>query len=145
MNANGRRVGGFSYIEVLVAVAILTVALVPAMDALRSGVVGAGVHTSRTELHYRITGKLEELLAEPFGALDGEAQSINDPGVASDLYSDAAATPNRRLVFLSRYDGDDLDPSDGDPFTGVDEGLIWLRVEIENTHLALERLVHDGD
>ncbi len=141
---NPGRINGFSYIEVLVAVAILAVALVPAMDALRSGVVGAEVHASRTELHYRLAGKLEELLAEPFGALDDEALAIGAPTIPSTAYSDPAATPDRRLVFLSRYDGDNVDPADGDPFTGVDEGLLWMRVEIEHTHLALERLVHAG-
>lgn len=140
---NRRRVEGASYVEVLVAMTILAVALVPAVDALRGGAMGADISVSRTQLHYRLAGRLEDLLAEPFDALDAEALAVGDPNVASLVYSDTVATPNRRLVYLSRYDGDDVDPSDGDPFTGVDEGLLWIRVEIEGTSLGLERLVQD--
>ena len=43
-------------------------------------------------------------------------------------------------MFLARYDGDDAD-SDGDPFTGGDEGLLWVKVEIEGTAHVIETLV----
>jgi hypothetical protein len=42
-------------------------------------------------------------------------------------------------VFLSRYDGDNAD-GDGDPFTGTDGDLIWVRVEIPGTTLDIEAL-----
>lgn len=126
------------------AVAILAIVLVPAMDALRTGVTGSAVHATQTQLHYHLSGRLEELLAEPFDALDQEALALGSPAVASATYSDPAGAANRRLVFLSRYDGDDINPSDGDPFTGVDEGLLWIRVEVEHTPLSIERLT-DAD
>ena len=134
-----RRNAGTSYIEVLVATVILVVALAPAIDALRTGLRGAEISASRVALHYRVTGRMEELLAEPYADLDAEAVALGSPSVVSATYSDGAGTPDRRVVHLSRYDGDD-DPSDGDPFTGVDAGLLWIRVEIEGTNLALERL-----
>lgn len=133
---------GFSYTEVLVAIVLIAITLVPAMEALMPGINGEAIHASKTNLHYQINSKLEELLAEAFSALDSEAQLINDPTVASSVYSDPIAQTNRRLVFLSRYDGDNINPADNDPFTGKDNGLIWIRVEIEGTGLAMESLVN---
>ena len=44
------------------------------------------------------------------------------------------------MVLLSRYDGDDAD-ADGDPLTGTDDDLLWVRIEIEGTALGVESLV----
>jgi hypothetical protein len=44
-----------------------------------------------------------------------------------------------RQVYLSRYDGDNAD-GNGNVFDGTDEGLLWVRVEIEESGLAIERL-----
>ena len=135
--APSRQHGG-SYIEVLVAAALVTVSLVPAMQALRTSSVGATVHEESVQHHYLLLGRMEELLAEPFASLETEAAAAGDPSTPTS-YSDAGGTPNRRLVFLSPYDGDNAD-ADDDPFTGTDDGLIWVRVEIEGTVQALESL-----
>ena len=140
-----RRSSGASYVEVLVATAILAATLIPATQALHSGIAGSEVHGTRTELHFRLRGRLAELLALPFEALDAEAVAVGNRLVPSPSYSDPPGTANRRLVFLSRYDGDDVDPTDGDPFTDTDEGLLWIRVAIEATPFSIERLVHDDD
>ena len=47
-----------------------------------------------------------------------------------------AGDASRRLVYVAGYDGDDAD-GDGDPFTGADDGLLWVEVEIENTSVAV--------
>ena len=133
-----RRSAGFSYVEVLIATTLVALALAPAIDALISGIQGAGIHASMTEEHYHLVGRLEEVLAEPFDDLDAEALAVGNPAVAT-TYSDAGGTPRRRLVFLARYDGDDAD-ADGDPFTGGDDGLLWVRVDLENTGRTLETL-----
>ena len=65
--------------------------------------------------------------------------AINNPTVASTVYSDAAGATNRRLVYLSRYDADNAD-GDNDFFTGMDAGLVWVRVELEGTTQAIEGL-----
>lgn len=135
---------GLSYIEVLIATVMIAVALVPAIEALHPAIQGAGIHESETGLHYHLSARLETLLAEPFVGLDTEAQTLADPTALSATYSDTAGSTNRRLVFLSRYDADNAD-SDNDPFTGIDEGLIWIRVEVENTSHALETLLSDYD
>ena len=130
--------GGFSYIEVLAATVLLAIALVPALEALQVGMHGADVHREATEEHYHVAGKMEEVLAEPFDQLVAAAAAAGAPTVPTS-YSEAPATFRRRLVYLSKYDGDDAD-ADNDPFTGVDDDLVWVRVEIENTAQALETL-----
>ena len=131
-----RRQAGFSYVEVLLATTILALALVPALDALRVGVQGSGVHRDRAIQHYRLVGVMETVLAEPFGKLQSEAAAAAG---APTAYSDPGGTPDRRLVYLAGWDGDDAD-GDGDPTTGVDPGLLYVRVEIAGTGLRLESL-----
>lgn len=133
-----RQQAGASHIELMVAVALLAIAIVPALEALRTAAIGASIHENAVELHYRLIGRMEEVLAESFTALEAEAIAVGDPTTPT-AYSDAGGTPNRRLVFLSPYDGDNEDEDD-EPFTGTDDGLLWVRVEIEGTVLALESL-----
>ena len=134
---------GFSYIEVLIAITLVAVTLIPTLEALQTGIQGAGIHESYTVNQYQVIAKMEEVLAEPIEALDAAAQAAGNASTPTS-YSDTVGTPNRRLVFLSRYDGDNAD-GDDDPFTDVDEGLIWVRVEIEATVHAMETLTNHLD
>ena len=127
-----------TYMETLIAVTVLAIALVPALTALRAAVSGTSAHEAYVVAHQRMAGRLEDILTEPFGALDAEAAAVANETVATS-YSEAPGTPNRLLVFLSRYDGDDAD-GDGNPFTGEDEGLLWIRVETQDTDYSLETL-----
>ena len=130
---------GFSYTEVLVATFILAISLVPAIEALQTGVQGSVFHAAKANQHYRLTGRLEEVLAQPFSELEQAADTAGGPGVIVDSFSDASGTERRRLVYLARYDADNAD-ADDDPFTGTDHGLLWVRVQIEGTNDALETL-----
>jgi hypothetical protein len=131
---------GLTYVEVLIAMALITITLVPAIDALKPATLGMSIHEEHTVRHYELTAILEEVLANPFSELDAEAVAINDPTVASINYSDPVAQANRRLVYLSRYDADNAD-GNGDFFdAGMDAGLLWVRVEIEGTDQAIESL-----
>ncbi len=134
-----RRTAGFSYVEVVVATLILAIALVPALEALRTGLTAGENTTTRIEDHYHVLGLYEEVQAEAFAKLEAAAVSAGNHTTASS-YGDAAGTPRRRLVYLASYDGDDAD-GDGDPWTGTDDGLLWLRVELEASDLVLESLV----
>jgi type II secretory pathway pseudopilin PulG len=129
VSGRGRRLAGFSYVEVLVATALLALALVPALEALEIGVRGGGVHEAELALHYRALAALEEVLAQPFGDLQAEATAA--AGAAS-AYSDPPGTVDRRLVYLSGHD------ADGDSVD--DPGLLRVRVEIEATAHVLETL-----
>jgi hypothetical protein len=83
--------------------------------------------------------KLEGVLAQPFSSLESVATEAGSASVPT-RYSDLDGSVNRRLVYLSLYDGDNAD-SDDDPFTGVDAGLMWIRTEIEGTLMSVESLV----
>lgn len=130
---------GLSYVETLIAVTVLGVALVPALEmlttALRSGAVGEAVLQDQQ----RLATRMETVRAEPFATLDTAALAAGSPTTPSS-YSDPGGGPARVLVFLSRYDADNAD-GNGNPFNGTDPGLLWVRVAIENTSYDLTTLV----
>lgn len=130
---------GFSYTEVLVATFLIAVILAPALESLHSGIQGSAVHAARVVDYQRLTGKLEEVLARPFSELAQAADSAGGPTVVIAGYSDVAGTASRRLVYLARYDGDNADHDDN-PFTGTDQGLLWLQVQLEGTAEAVQTL-----
>ncbi len=135
------RHAGFSYMELLIATLLIVILLVPALDAMQSGVQGSGIHRQLAQNQYRMISKMEQTLALPFNELLEQADLVADPTVLIPApYSDVAGTESRRLVFLARYDGDDSD-ADDDPFTGTDAGLLWVRVTIENSPRSLETVI----
>lgn len=129
------RQSGLSYVEVLVAVIIIAVSIVPATNAIR-GAMGVAESDSRATVnHYRLMSKLEDVLAAPFSTVSAQAAGP----VTATGYSDAPGTADRRLVFIAPYDGDNAD-ADNDPFTGTDPDLLWVRVEIEGTVSSMQAL-----
>ena len=136
------RIAGFSYVEVMVATVLIAITLVPAMDALLPGINGSGIHETRSEDHYQLLGRVEEILAEPFASLDVAATVAGNPTTAtsySDVYTYANGRQIKRAIFISRYDGDNAD-ADDDPFTGTDEGLLWVQGVIDGSSLSFETL-----
>lgn len=128
-----RRQRGFSYVEVLIAMVIIVVCLVPALDALRDGVRGAGIQLEYAQNQQRLKTRFEEVLANTFATLDAAAMLAgNSPAITVPAYSDAAGTANRLLVTLYRYDGSAA--------TGTDTGLLWLNVAIEGSNRSLNTL-----
>lgn len=133
------RQSGISLIEVLIAVALIAISLVPMMDAVRTATISGSVHEDAAVQHLHLIAMLEDVLAEPFASLDAAATAAgNESSLTS--YSDLPGSTNRRLVFMSLYDGDNAD-TDNDPFTGTDPGLMWVRVEVEGTTQAIETLI----
>ena len=135
----------------MVATVLIAIALVPAMDALYTGTLGADIYEGSSSEHYASLALMEEVLAEPFSMLTSAAAVAGSQSAPSS-YSDAAGTQGRRLVFIALYDADDadgdsnvftvLDPNlDGDnnPYTGY-TGLLWVRVEVEGSITTLESL-----
>lgn len=130
---------GVSYAEAMLAVVILGLALVPALETLDTAFTGAAVSETVIEWQHALATRMETVRAEPFADLDAAAQAAGSETVPSS-YSDAPGGPDRVLVFLSRYDGDNAD-ADNDPFTGTDAGLLWVRAAIENAPHELTTLV----
>ena len=129
---------GFSYVEVLIATLLIAITLVPALEALQGSIIGTGVHQSQSSQYFLMVDKIEYVLAEPYNNLE-EAASASSDSTTATSYSDPIGTTNRRLVYLFGYDADNED-ADDDPLTGVDDGLLWIRVEIENTNQFIESL-----
>ena len=133
---------GFSYLEVLFATALIAISLVPALEALSMGGRGHPLQAAHAEDHYHLVAKMEEVLAEPFSRLDEAARATGSPVIATS-YSDSVTLADGRVLirqdYLSRYDGDNAD-GNNNAFDGVDDGLIWIRVEIDESGLDMERL-----
>jgi hypothetical protein len=138
---------GLSYVEVLVAVVLITLVLVPAMDALLPGLAGSGIHKTTAEDHYQLTGKLERVLVEPFGQLNSAANAAGSPTTPttySDVHGFADCLRIDCNVFIARYDADNAD-GDDDPFTGTDDGLLWVQVVVPGTGMSIESLISEYD
>ena len=122
---------GLTLVEVLVTIALLAVLLVPVVNALTTSSQGAEVHRELASNQFRLTSRLEELLAEPFADLEMAALAAGSPQTPT-TYSETAGVPGRLVVYLSACDGDNAD-ADDDLFTGTDDGILWIRVEVEDT------------
>jgi len=139
---------GFSYIEVMVASALIAIALVPALKALQTGIQSTDIHQDLTLQHYQRLQKMEEIDVEPFGTLLAAAKIATNKTTASS-YSDASGASNRRLVYLALYDADAdpftvTDPNtdgDNDLYTGSTANLLWMRVETEGAAQGIETLL----
>jgi prepilin-type N-terminal cleavage/methylation domain-containing protein len=134
-----KRQHGFTLVEALAVLILLGLALVPAMRMLEGALQVETVNREELQMDYRLIDRAEVLLSEPFGALVSAARGA---GVASP-YSDAAGTPNRRLVYISGYDANNLDADDDDT-TGADDGILKIRVELEATANAVTLLQADS-
>ncbi len=129
---------GLSYLEVVIATLLITVTLVPMMDALQPGLQGSQIHRDKAEVQFVLAGKLETVLAEPFDDLDAAATAAGDFKVAT-TYSDVGASVPHE-VFLWRWDVDNAD-ADDDGFTGGEDDILWVRVATTDGLAELQTLI----
>jgi len=117
---------GFTYVEVLLSVVLLMVLLVPAMEALQSGVAN---NQSRAVLGRErpLREKMETTLAKPFATLYAEtyAPGGNTTTSVSTSLSDPAGVAGRRNVVVYRYD-----PSTA-TLSAADTGVLAIQVYYE--------------
>lgn len=134
-----RKQRGFGYVEALVAVILLTVVLVPALEALGNATRNAPTAAQDDALWMSAANKLRDVTGSRFDDLDAAAVAAGGPNTASSLSDPVGGNP-RVLIYLSRYDGDNAD-GDNNGFTGVDTDLIWVRAAIADTPVSLDTLV----
>ncbi len=139
--SNRPRQRGFSYVEILLSVVLLTVLLVPALQALQSGVAG-GQSPSLAARQLALRDKMEQVLARPFADLYAKTYPYpdpNNPTSANASLSDLASTPNRRMVVLYRYTA----TTSSGALSGDDTGLLFVSVyyEAEGSANGLNTLV----
>lgn len=125
---------GFAYLEIIVATLLLAILLVPALDSLYTSFKGGDVISELSEKQYDLNTKMEDVLAESFDDLADAAETAGMASVPSS-YSEDAGTPDRKVVFLSHYDGDTQ------AFTTDETGLIWVRLVVEGGSEELYSLV----
>jgi Tfp pilus assembly protein PilV len=137
MKPHGQR--GFGYVEALVAVVLLAVVLVPALEALGNAARNAPTAAQDDTLWMSAANKLRDVTGSRFDDLDAAATAAGGAGNVSSL-SDPTGSSPRVLIYLSRYDGDNAD-GDDNGFTGTDTDLIWVRAAIADTPVSLDTLV----
>jgi type II secretory pathway pseudopilin PulG len=130
---------GFSYVEVLLSVVLLAVLLVPALEALQSGIAGGqGAPLAARQLALR--DKMEQVLATPFYDMYKETyRTGGNSATAPTSFSDPEGTPDRRIVVLHRYNASAVPPA----WSANDTGLLFVRVyyEADGPANALNTLV----
>ena len=147
----GNPQSGLTYVEVLVATVLLAIVLVPAIEALHTGLLGSRVQATVLSERYSVLARMESVLAEPFASLTAAAANAGDAKTPTS-YSDPAGPADRLLVFIALYDADNADgdndvftipdpnvDGDNNPYTGY-LGLLWVRTEVAGSVTAVETL-----
>ena len=115
---------GFTYIEVMLSAVLLAVLVVPALQALQTGVSG-GPTPVMAARGPALSAKMEEVLSHPFPDLYAETYKSGGALLTSTWVNDSlsdAAGAGRRVVVLYRYDASTRAGSIGDT------GLLYVRV-----------------
>ena len=134
------RAAGLSYIEALVGVLLLALAITPALDALDASLRADGARAQAERWRSQLADCLEQRInLLPYWLADA-ASDAGGPGVASWL-SDPADAEHRCLVYVAHYDPLDLD-GDGDPFSADPSDPLWVRVTVDGQPLSLATLVY---
>jgi hypothetical protein len=134
----GHATRGFSYVEVLLSVTLVAVLLVPALEALQAAIAGRPA-AAAVPGSLSLQSKMEQVLAAPFSKIYAETYvpSGNTPNSVSAMFSDAAGTPDRKVVVIYRYNVSTK------ALSSADTGLAYVSVyyEAEGPDRALATLV----
>jgi hypothetical protein len=124
------RVAGLAYVEVVVAVLLVAVCIVPAANAIKNATGAPAVAALSAQSLACVKSQMESVLAEPYPKLLAAASaSISVPAAAYSQGADAACPA--RNVYIARYNGDT--PA---TFSQTDTHLLFVRVNIANATLA---------
>ena len=127
---------GFFYAEVLLSVILLAILLVPALQALNTGILNNSSSLPARQLS--LQSKMEEVLAQPFRDLYAETYLTggNTSTSVSINFSDVSGASSRRVVVLYRYD------AVTNAISSNDTGLLYVSVyyEADGSRSALNTL-----
>lgn len=141
-NRRPRPAPGFTYLEILIAIGVLALCLVPALEALRAGTTLLGEQELSSIGQQALLAKTEEVLRENFSSLDTAAAvagNITTPTTYSDLFTTSDGRELARNVYIAAMDGDNAD-HDGNIFTGTDPGILYLKVTLGDSPLFYETI-----
>jgi prepilin-type N-terminal cleavage/methylation domain-containing protein len=94
---------GFSLLELVIALAILVIALVPNMNSITSSVQSTSIAEEHIQLVNAVREKMEEIIAMEFNTLSLSTPS-GTPTALSDTVTIMGKTVNRN-VYVDLYDG----------------------------------------
>ena len=118
---------GFSYAEVLLSVVLLAILLVPALQALNTGIAGSAGATGLAQRQLSLRSKMEEVLSTPFSQLYAQTYlgGGNTTTSVSTSFSDASGALDRRVVVFYRFD------AATNVLSTNDTGLLYVNVYYE--------------
>lgn len=111
---------GFSYIEVMLALILLTICLAPAMDAVRNATNAPRVALQGAQALTCLKARMESVVGEPYQSMLYAAGERTTPSAYS-LAADASCPA--RDVMIARYDPDAFPY-----FMSTDTGLLYIVV-----------------
>lgn len=145
------RFRGYTYIEAVVALLVLAVALIPAMDALQVGTIGLRTNVVQGDAgtdrdvsdEEALRNKMESLLALNHKTGSGElAESPSGRSSAHSGLSDAGGANPRCLVYTSWYKPEANAEADRYVSSSADTRLLWVKVQIEGKDTSLETVAY---
>ena len=118
---------GFSYAEVLLSVVLLAILLVPALQALNTGIAGSAGATGLSQRQLSLRSKMEEVLSTPFSQLYAQTYlgGGNTTTSVSTSFSDASGALDRRVVVFYRFD------AATNALSTNDTGLLYVNIYYE--------------
>ena len=125
---------GFSYVEVLVALVLLAIGIVPATDAVRYSLAAPQMAQAAIQSLQCVKNHMEKILAEPYQNLANAAGLITAASTVYSLPADAQCAA--RNVYLSFYT-----PGPTAGFVAINSGLLYVTVATPGTALTLSTLV----
>ncbi len=135
---------GFTLVEVLFATALIGILMVGLAGVVTNTLAVRDDTRERNALAREARFAMERMVGAVGATRLLLVPMVEDPGTAP---SESVIDPGVLAVTLDPNLDRDLDgiadadnDGDGNRFTGGDDGLLWIRVELENTELALETL-----
>ncbi|MFK8017947.1 MAG: type II secretion system protein [Gammaproteobacteria bacterium] len=134
MNSNSCQ-RGVSYTEVLVAIVLISLIALPTAQSIQSALTSARQSIDDANHRFALQSLLETTLVDDFASLSSRAGGSTTPAASSAL-----ADGETLDLYIASWDIDNAD-GDDDPFSGADDEVLWVRVQLRGTRLTLSTLV----